>query len=96
MTRNISYFAWRNVSERLALAKIWLEEDCTSSFVDVSIDTNFYGCRKRVTRNLGSAPPVNALPTHHRFIRTNGAAEFRRLVFGFIDDPVTRRASGRA
>lgn len=45
---------------------------------------------------IGSAPPVNALPTHHRFIRTNGTAEFRRLVFGFIDDPVIRRASGRA
>lgn len=30
---------------------------------------------------------VNALSTHRRFIRTNGAAEFRRLVFDFIDNP---------
>lgn len=40
--------------------------------------------------------PMNALSTHRRFIRTNGAVEFQRLVFGFIDDPVIRRAERAA
>lgn len=37
----------------------------------------------REPAEIGSASPVNALPTHHRFIRTNGTVEFRRLVFGY-------------
>lgn len=61
MTRNISYFAWRNVREHLALAlvKIWPEEDRANSFADVSINANFYG-RKRAAREIGSAAAVNA------------------------------------
>lgn len=42
---------------------------------------------KSSPRTQGTGMPVNALPTHRRFIRTNGAAEFQRLVFGFIDEP---------
>jgi len=46
--------------------------------------------KNRISRN------GNALATRRRFICANGAAEFQRLVLGFIDDLVIRRRAGRA
>jgi len=46
--------------------------------------------KNRISRN------GNALATRRRFICATGAAEFQRLVLGFIDDLVIRRRAGRA